>query len=86
MRGLCSLDGGQLFDVNYVRQSPESGMAKLRASMSVEEFDDGYFHAADLKAFARQPGIAVGRRDAEPWSPCPAPSRRPPLSVASLTT
>ena len=37
-------------------------MAKLRASMSVEEFDDGYFYAADLKAFARQLGIAVGRR------------------------
>ena len=30
--------------------------------MSVEEFDDGYFYAADLKAFARQLGIAVGRR------------------------
>ena len=37
-------------------------MAKLHASMSVEEFDDGYFHAADLKAFARQLGIPVGRR------------------------
>ena len=37
-------------------------MAKLRASMSVQEFDDGYFYAADLKAFARQLGIAVGRR------------------------
>ena len=37
-------------------------MVKLRASMSVEEFDDGYFYAADLKAFARQLGIAVGRR------------------------
>ena len=32
--------------------------------------------AAEL--FARQLGIAVGRRGAEPWSPCPAPSRRPP--------
>ena len=62
MRGLWSLDGGQLFGVNYVRQSPESGMVKLRASMSVEEVDDGYFSAADLKAFARQLGIAVGRR------------------------
>ena len=41
MRGRWSLDGGQLFGVNYVRQSPESGMAKLRASMSVEEFDAG---------------------------------------------
>ena len=30
--------------------------------MSVEEFDGGYFYAADLKAFARQLGIAVGRR------------------------
>ena len=37
-------------------------MAKLRASMSVKEFDDNYFYAADLKAFARQLGIAVGRR------------------------
>ena len=62
MRGRWSLDGGQLFGVNYVRQSPESGMVKLRASMSVEEVDDGYFYAADLKAFARQLGIAVGRR------------------------
>ena len=62
MRGRWSLDSGQLFGVNYVRQSPESGMVKLRASMSVEEVDDGYFYAADLKAFARQLGIAVGRR------------------------
>ena len=30
--------------------------------MSVEEFDDGYFYAAELKAFARHLGIAVGRR------------------------
>ena len=37
-------------------------MAKLHASMSVEEFDDGYFYAAELKTFARQLGIAVGRR------------------------
>ena len=37
-------------------------MAKLRASMSVKEFDDNYFYAADLKAFARQFAIAVGRR------------------------
>ena len=37
-------------------------MAKLRASMSVKEFDDNYFYAADIKAFARQLGIAVGRR------------------------
>lgn len=37
-------------------------MAKLRASMSVKEFDDNYFYAKDLKAFARQLGIAVGRR------------------------
>ena len=59
MRGLWSLDGGQLFGVNYVRQSPESGMAKLRASMSVEKFDDGYFYAADLKAFARLPAGTI---------------------------
>ena len=37
-------------------------MAKLRASMSVEEFDGGYFYATELKAYARQIGIAVGRR------------------------
>ena len=37
-------------------------MAKLRPSMSVEEFDDGYFYAVDLKAFARRLGIAVGGR------------------------
>ena len=37
-------------------------MAKLRASMSVEEFDNSYFYAADLKVFARQLGIAAGRR------------------------
>ena len=37
-------------------------MAKLHASMSVEEFDDSYFYAAELRAFARQLGIAVGRR------------------------
>ena len=30
--------------------------------MSVEEFDDGYFYAADLKAFARQLSIEVDRR------------------------
>ena len=28
--------------------------------MSVEEFDNRYFYAADLKAFAREVGIAVG--------------------------
>ena len=37
-------------------------MSKLRPSMSVEEFEDGYFYAAELKAFARQLGIPVGRR------------------------
>ncbi len=37
-------------------------MSKLRPSMSVKEFDDGYFYVAELKAFARQLGIAVGRR------------------------
>ncbi|MCY4073938.1 MAG: SAP domain-containing protein, partial [Acidobacteria bacterium] len=30
--------------------------------MSVQEFDGGYFYATELKAFARQLGIAVGRR------------------------
>lgn len=37
-------------------------MAKLHASMSVKEFDDGYFYATELKTFARELGIAVGRR------------------------
>jgi len=37
-------------------------MAKLHAAMSVEEFDDNYFYAAELKTFARQLGIVVGRR------------------------
>ncbi len=37
-------------------------MAKLHAAMLVEEFDDNYFYAAELKTFARQLGIAVGRR------------------------
>ena len=37
-------------------------MAKLHADMSVEEFDDNYFYAAELKTFARQFGIVVGRR------------------------
>ncbi len=37
-------------------------MGKLRPSMSVEEFEDGYFYAAELKGFARQLGIPVGRR------------------------
>ena len=37
-------------------------MAKLHPGMSVKEFDDNYFYAAELKNFARQLGIAVGRR------------------------
>ncbi len=37
-------------------------MGKLRASMSVEEFDNGYYYAADLRVFARLLGITVGRR------------------------
>ena len=37
-------------------------MAKLHPGMSVKEFDDNYFYAAELKTFARQLGIAVGRR------------------------
>ena len=37
------------------------GRGEFRSSMSVEEFDDGYFYAAELKAYARQIGIAVGR-------------------------
>ena len=32
----------------------------LRCDMSVAEFDAGYFHAADLKAFVRELGITVG--------------------------
>ena len=43
-----------------VRQSPEGGIAKLYVAMSVEEFDDNYFYAAELKTFAGQLGIAVG--------------------------
>ena len=38
------------------------GRGELRCSMSVEEFDDGYFYAAELKTYARRVGIAVGRR------------------------
>jgi len=32
----------------------------LHREMSIEEFDNGYFYAADLKAFAREVGIPVG--------------------------
>lgn len=35
-------------------------MSALHRGMSVEEFDNGYFYAADLKAFARKVGIPVG--------------------------
>ena len=35
-------------------------MSTLHRGMSVEEFDSGYFYAADLKAFAREVGITVG--------------------------
>jgi len=35
-------------------------MSTLHRRMSVEEFNNGYFYAADLKAFAREVGIAVG--------------------------
>ena len=35
-------------------------MSTLHRGMSVEEFDNGYFYAADLKAFAREVGITVG--------------------------
>ena len=35
-------------------------MSKLHQGMSVEEFDNGYHYAADLKVFAREIGIAVG--------------------------
>ena len=51
-----------MFGLDYPGQSWEWRVGKLRPSMSVEEFDGGYFYAADLKAFARELGIAVGRR------------------------
>lgn len=35
-------------------------MSNLHQGMSVEEFDNGYHYAADLKVFAREVGIAVG--------------------------
>ena len=35
-------------------------MSTLHRGMSIEEFDNGYFYATDLKAFARKVGIAVG--------------------------
>lgn len=35
---------------------------KLRPDMSVQEFDDGYYYAADLKMFARELGMPVGNR------------------------
>ena len=35
-------------------------MSTLHRGMSVEEFDNGYFYAADLNAFAREIGIPVG--------------------------
>ena len=35
-------------------------MSTLHRGMSIEEFDNGYHYAADLKAFAREVGIAVG--------------------------
>ncbi len=42
---------------------PGSGQANtLRADMSVEEFDNGYFYAAELKQFARELGVTVGNR------------------------
>lgn len=34
----------------------------LHTSMSVEEFDGGYFYATEIKAFAREIGIPVGNR------------------------
>ena len=35
-------------------------MSVLHRGMSLEEFDNGYFYAADLKVFAREIGITVG--------------------------
>ena len=37
-----------------------SGQPKLGPGISVEEFDGGYFYAAELKVFAREIGISVG--------------------------
>lgn len=36
------------------------GSHQLHRGMSVQEFRDGYFYAADLKRFAREVGIVVG--------------------------
>ncbi len=41
-------------------ETKQTDQPQLRRSMSVEEFDDGYFYAAELKAFARDIGITVG--------------------------
>lgn len=35
-------------------------MVTLHQGMSVEEFDNGYFYASELRAFARELGITVG--------------------------
>jgi hypothetical protein len=35
-------------------------LSKLYRNMSLEEFEKGYFYAAELKAFAKKLGIDVG--------------------------
>ncbi len=45
-----------------VQPTQKRGTAELRRKMSVKEFDDGYFYAAELKRFAREVGISVGNR------------------------
>lgn len=35
-------------------------MSKLHKNMTLEEFEQGYFYAKDLKAFAKELGLAVG--------------------------
>lgn len=45
-----------------VQRTNKHGTAVLRRNMSIKEFDDGYFYAAELKRFARGIGISVGNR------------------------
>ena len=45
-----------------MQPTQKRGTAELRRKMSVKEFDDGYFYAAELKRFAREVGISVGNR------------------------
>lgn len=42
--------------------SPGDGMRRLNPDMSVQEFNDGYFYAVEVKRFAQELGIPVGSR------------------------